>query len=183
MILMMGIAGEKIDCYLLKLNKPQYGLRDGRRLQFFSDSRVMSLVKLPEKDGDLNDEGESPFEKQDDGSHLSQDISPCFIENLWIDKDFRIILHRAVRSFRSGSQFLDSLKTFRPPRYFIDQTGKFFDIHMLRISCLILDVRTCGYIESIPQDFKRLVSEFETLFEATEGQTLMFLVKAVGSCQ
>ncbi len=72
---------------------------------------------------------------------------------------------------------------FRTSGDFVDQPGEFFDSHMFGISGMVLDMRTGGHIVTALEIFHGLVFKGKTLFEAAEGESLMFCVKAVWSSQ
>ena len=61
---------------LLQLDNVADGFRYERRFELFFDSRVIGFVKFSDLAGDFDYERESPFEKEDNTSHLSEDISP-----------------------------------------------------------------------------------------------------------
>ena len=74
------------------------GFGNERRFEFLFNSRVIGFVKLSDLIGDPDDKGESPFEKQDNGGHLCQDIGSWSSKNSWFVKDFKIFLHGTVGS-------------------------------------------------------------------------------------
>ena len=60
---------------LLQLNNVEDGLGDGRSFGFFFDGRVVGVKKPFDLVSDPDDKGEGPFEEQNDGGHLCQDVS------------------------------------------------------------------------------------------------------------
>jgi len=54
---------------------------------------------------------------------------------------------------------------------------------MFGISGMVLDMRASGDIVMVLEIFDGLVSKGQTLFEAAEGEALIFWVKAVWSSQ
>ena len=68
------------------------GFGNKRRFEFFFNSRVIGFVKLSDLIGGPDDKRESPFEKQDNGGHLCQDIGSWFV------KDFKVFLQGTVGS-------------------------------------------------------------------------------------
>ncbi len=70
------------------------GFRYRRRLQFFFDSWGIRFVKLPEKSGDPDDRGESPFKQKDDNSHLCQDICLDYVKNFWFGAECNFLVSK-----------------------------------------------------------------------------------------
>ena len=66
---------------LLQLDDVSDRLSDERRFQFFFDSGVIGVTKLSGLGGDPDNKGEGPFEEQNNGSYLGQDIGPWAIKD------------------------------------------------------------------------------------------------------
>ena len=72
------------------------GFWDGRRLKLFFDSRVAGLKEFSEPVSDSDDKRKGSFKKEDNGSHLSQDIGPWSINDSWFFEDVEISLDGTV---------------------------------------------------------------------------------------
>ena len=65
----------------LQLDNVDDGLWDRRRFEFFFDSRVLGMKELSDLVSDSDDEREASFEKQNNGSHLCEDIGSRAFED------------------------------------------------------------------------------------------------------
>ncbi len=74
--------------------------------------RAVGVEDFSELACDFNDKGKGAFEKQDNSSHLGEDISPCGIKDSGLMEYFDIFLKGAVGTFRSGSEFFNIFIAF-----------------------------------------------------------------------
>jgi hypothetical protein len=94
------------------LNNFSDGFGYERRIELFLDSGVVGFEKFSEAIRDFDDKGEGPFEQEGNGGHLCEDIGSWAIKDSGFVEDFKVFLHSAVGSFRSGPHFLEGIVTF-----------------------------------------------------------------------